>query len=330
MNIITSQSRMTTLAIAEQGTTLSTELSAVADKASAAVRDSLSSSTHRARKSDWHCFAKWCAKHDRESIPADPGTVALYLTDLADSLRISSLERRKASISKAHELAGHESPVRHPAVKEVWRGLKRQKGTAPDKSAPVTVEALKLLVSTCGDDLKGKRDRALLLLGFSGCFRRSELVAIEMADLSFVDEGLEVLVRKSKTDQEGKGLKKRIPYGSNLDTCPIRSLKIWMDAADIEDGKVFRAITRHGAVNGSLSSQSVALIVKARAEQAGLAPELFSGHSLRSGFATSAAKAGASTAELMQQGGWRTERIAISYVQDRDAWKHNPASKVGL
>ena len=245
---------MTTLAIAEQGTTLSTELSAVADKASAAIRDSLSSSTHRARKSDWNCFARWCARHDRTAMPADPSTVALYLADMADSLRISSLERRKASISKAHELAELESPVRHPAVKEVWRGLKRQKGTAPDKSAPVTMETLRLLVATCGEDLKGKRDRALLLLGFSGCFRRSELVAIEMADLSFVDEGLEVLVRKSKTDQEGKGIKKRIPYGSHLDTCPIRSLKAWMDAAGIEEGKVFRAITRYGKVNGSLTA----------------------------------------------------------------------------
>lgn len=321
---------MNTLAIAEQGTELSTELQSVADKATAAIRDSLSGATHRARKSDWHCFATWCARHSRTALPADPGTVALYLVDLADSLRISSLERRKASISKAHEFAGHASPVRHPAVQEVWRGLKRQKGTAPDKSAPVTMEALRLLVATCGDDLRGKRDRALLLLGFSGCFRRSELVAIEMADLSFVDEGLEVLVRRSKTDQEGKGIKKRIPYGSNLETCPIRSLKAWMDGAGIEDGKVFRAITRHSTVNGSLSAQSVALVVKARAEQAGLDPEQFSGHSLRSGFATSAAKAGASTAELMQQGGWRTERIAIGYVQDRDAWKHNPASKVGL
>ncbi len=186
------------------------------------------------------------------------------------------------------------------------------------------------MVSALPDSLLGTRDRALLLVGFAGAFRRSELCALRMSDLSFTQDGLTVTIRRSKTDQEGQGRKVGIPFGSNARTCPVVALQVWIEASGIERGRVFRSVTRHGKVNGKLGSQSVALVVKRSAEAVGLDPANLAGHSLRSGFATSAAAAGATERSIMKQTGHRSLPALRGYIRDGSLFRENAAALVGL
>lgn len=274
--------------------------------------------------------------------------------------RASTIRRRIASINRAHQARNLESPGNSPLVRGLQQGIRRRLGTSPRKKAPATTEIVRRLLLSAQlpevDDaplsgpgapdmaststgvrkrraarLQALRDRALILIGFTGCFRRSELAALEVADFQFVEEGLEIQVRRSKTDQEGRGMVKRLPYSSQPALCPIRAVQAWWKAASISEGAAFRAIHRGGRVSdNSLTDRAVALIIKKLALRAGLDPGSFAGHSLRSGFATSAAKAGANLPDLMEQGGWKSERIALGYVRERGAWSHNAASQLGL
>lgn len=288
--------------------------------------------TKRAYQNDWRDFTSWCEEQGLQPLPATPQTIALYLTARAETHRVSTLQRRLSAISQAHKAAGYP-PVstREEPLHSVWMGIKREKGTAQQGKAPVVTEELRAMVTTLPDTLLGIRDRALLLLGFAGAFRRSELVSLDVDDLNMTRDGLIVTLRRSKTDQEGQGQKIGIPYGSNPTTCPVRALQAWLEASGITEGPLFRSIDRHGNLQpGRLSDKAVALVVKRRAEAVGLDPSKYSGHSLRAGLATSAAAAGASERAIMNQTRHRSVMMVRRYIRDGSLFRENAAAMVGL
>jgi site-specific recombinase XerD len=298
------------------------------EKAREYVSHSKAESTLRAYRSDWNDFSTWCSISGLTSLPATPETVALYLASKADQLKPSTLGRRLAAISKAHQAAGHESPasMRHAAVSEVFKGIKRTKGTAQARKAPLLVAQLIRALATMRTDLVGLRDRALLLIGFSGAFRRSELVALDVADVEVGEDGITVALRRSKTDQEGAGRKVGIPRGSSPETCPVRALRAWMDAAKVAEGPLFRSVNRHGQVGGRLSAKHVAISVKQAAAAISLDAKAFAGHSLRAGLVTSAAIAGRSDRSIMNTTGHRSVAMVQRYVRDASLFRDNAAS----
>jgi site-specific recombinase XerD len=245
--------------------------------------------TLRAYRSDWNHFAAWCAAHDQPLLPAVPETVAYYLTALAGSHKPATLVRRLTAISKAHQAAGHPSPAstQHACVSEILKGIKRTVGTAQPGKEPLFTVEIRRMIDALPGNLQGARDRALLVIGFAGGFRRSELAALDVEDVSETGDGLVLALRRSKTDQEGQGAKVALPFGSHPETCPVRSFRAWITASEITAGPVFRGINNRGYLARiRLDSNSVARIVKRCARRAGLDPAPYAGHSLRAGFCT--------------------------------------------
>jgi integrase len=303
----------------------------VAEQARDYAADAKAPATKRAYTADWKHFTTWCDEHGLPALPAAPQTLILYLTELADTHKVSTLQRRISAVSQAHKAAGHTTPTGDQRVRLVMAGIRRRKGVAQEGKAPATIEVVRHLVDTLGKDLMGKRDRALLLVGFAGAFRRSELVSLNLNDVQFTKQGLIVSLRRSKTDQEGEGRKVGIPPGVDPSTCPVRALRAWLDGARIQEGAIFRSMDRHGNVKAQrLSSKSVALIVKRCAESAGLDPEDYAGHSLRAGLATSAAAAGVSERAIMQQTGHTSTKMVRKYIRDGSLFRDNAAGKVGM
>ena len=287
--------------------------------------------TLRAYRSDWAHFTAWCEGQGVPSLPAAPETVAGYLAAHADVLTMGTLQRRLAAIAYEHRKAGQSDPCSSDAVRarrtEAWCAH----GTEPARKAPVVTDELRRMVEALPEGLLGVRDRALLLVGFAGAFRRSELVGIDRADVAFTLEGLIISLRRSKTDQEGEGRKVGIPYGSRPETCPVRALAAWVEAAGITEGPIFRPVNRHGQVQpGRLSGHAVALVVKRSARAAGLDAANYAGHSLRAGLATSAAAAGASERAIMAQTGHKSTAMVRRYIRDGSLFRENAAAVVGL
>lgn len=256
--------------------------------------------------------------------------LALYLTDRATALKPSTLTRRMSAISVVHQEAGHLSPAHDPRVRTILSGIRRTHGTAPDQAKPATIGDIRQMVAHLSDTTIGIRDRALLLVGFTGAFRRSELVALNVGDLDEREEGYAITIRRSKNDQEAKGRRIALPFGSDHHTCPVSALRSWLDHAQLERGAVFRSIDRHGNIASRLSDRGVALVIKRTAERAGLDPEGFSGHSLRAGFATTAAANGASERQIAHQTGHRSMDVLRGYVRHGGVFIDNAASMVGL
>lgn len=308
-------------------------LAPAVDRAQAYASNAKAAATRRGYASDWRTFQDWCTSIGLSCLPADPQTVALYIADLAKDHKPATIGRHLAAIAARHKATGFESPasMRHGAVSSVWQGIRRTHGVAQDAKTPVLVEDLRLIVRNLRPGLIGIRDRALLLVGFAGAFRRSELVALDAADVQFTNDGLIITLRRSKTDQEGEGRKVGIPYGSNPETCPVQALKTWLDAAHLDSGPVFRSVTRHGAIlSGRLSDKAVALVVKRYAGAVGRDAGAYAGHSLRAGLATSAAIAGASERAIMSQTGHRNAAMVRRYIRDASLFRDNAAGKVGL
>jgi integrase len=303
------------------------------DRARAYADQSRSDNTKRAYTLDWEHFTSWCDQAGAVPVPAEPETVAAYVAQLADAgYAVATISRRLASISQAHKLAGFEqSPARSELVRSTVKGIRRSKGIAQRQAQPATVPILRRLVDTCGDDLMGIRDRALLLLGFAGALRRSELVALNLADLEFTIEGLVVTIRRSKTDQEGAGRQIGIPYGADLTTCPVRSVRAWIAVAELERAPLWPHLDRWEHIGDRpITDRAVALIIKRHAQLADLDPVLFSGHSLRAGLATAAAEAGASTLDIMSQTGHKSQDMVGRYVRRGSLFRGNVAGRVGL
>jgi site-specific recombinase XerD len=306
-------------------------LAEIADRASEFIHQSKAENTVRAYRSDWVHFTAWCTSHSQSSLPASADTVALYVADLAASLKPATITRRISAISQAHQIAGMETPTGSAKVRLVVAGIRRTLGTAQKAKTPVLVDDLKRMVSELPGGLIGIRDRALLLIGFCGAFRRSELVALDVADVAFTRDGLVLTIRRSKTDQEGEGRKIGIPYASHVETCPIRSLQDWLETSRINEGPIFRPINRHGKMAATrLSPAAVGDVVKRYAAAVGLEASDFAGHSLRSGLATSAAMAGASERSIMNQTGHRSVNTVRRYIRDGSLFRENAVSVVGL
>lgn len=289
-------------------------------------------STKSAYARDWNTYRVWCHTANLCPLPASPETIALYLTYRAQLGRKPSvIERDLTTISMAHQNANYDNPRKFAAVRNVMKGIRREKGTQQRQATPLLPNDLKAISHDLPEKLTGLRDRALLLLGFAGAFRRSELVGLKVDDISFVDNGMEVMLRRSKTDQEGKGEKKGIPFGSDPATCPVRALKAWFAESHLKKGAIFRPIDRYGNLRlGTLTGRSVARIVKQRAKDIGLPSELMSGHSLRSGLATAAARAGKSAHAIMRQTGHKSVTMVQKYVRDATLFTDNAASGIGL
>jgi integrase len=304
----------------------------LAERARDYFRQAKAASTCASYARDWRDFCGWCRTQGRLELPAHPETVALYLTDLAETRKVATLEKRLAAISQAHQFAGYPSPTQEILVRTVMAGIRRAKGTAQPGKRPIVTEDLRQLIAALPATLAGRRDAALLLLGFAGGFRRSELVSLDIEDLRFTSEGLIVLLRRSKTDQEGEGREVGIPYGSTPATCPVRAVQNWL--ADLPTGgagPLFRPINRHGKLlPPRLTDRSVALVVKRSASAAGLDSGEVAGHSLRSGLATSAAAAGVPERAIMAQTGHRSLATLRKYIRSGSLFLENAAARVGL
>jgi site-specific recombinase XerD len=281
-----------------------------------------SAATRRAYAFDWKHFEIWCLGRGACPLPAHQGLVAAYLSHLADQgRRASTIGRRAAAIGHRHKMAGHEPPTSSEGVRAVLRGIRRTIGAAKQGKAPATAEVLGAMLKLCPDTLIGKRDRAFLCFGFASAMRRSELCALEVADLTETPDGLRVLIRRSKGDQEGQGQEIAIPRGSRLR--PVEAIQTWLAAAEISTGPVFRAVARGGKVGAVLSTDAVACIVKRYAERVGLDPASYSGHSLRAGFLTSAAEAGASIWKLSEVSRHKSLDTLRGYVRRVDLFKEH-------
>ena len=235
------------------------------------ARANRATSTQRAHATDWAHFSVWAAAHGLDHLPAAPETVALYVTDLASTphpstgapLRPSTITRRLAAIAINHKRAGYDSPCSAPGVREIMKGIRRSLTVAQREAAPAVIGEIRRMVAHLPATTIRVRDKAIFLTGFAGAMRRSELVGLNVADITQRDQGLAITVRTSKTDQEGHGRQVAIPWGRDPATCPVRALQAWLEAAAIGDGPVFRAIDRHGNIaDARLSDRAVALIVK--------------------------------------------------------------------
>ncbi len=303
---------------------------AAQEQAEAYARGAKAASTQRAYHNDWRDFEAWCAAHDVVALPATPETVTLYLASRATVYKTATLARRLVAISRAHQLAGHPSPTKDAGVRTVAAGIRRAKGTAQEGKAPAVTRDLRAMVAALPPTLLGRRDRALLLVGFAGAFRRGELVALDVADVTETPEGLVVRLRRSKTDQEGAGRTVGIPYGSHPASCPVRALTAWLAAAGVAEGALFRGVDRHGRLLGRLSDKGVARVVQRAAAAAGLDPTRYAGHSLRAGLATAAAQGGAPERAIMAQTGHKSVSMVRRYIRDGELFTDNAAAYTGL
>jgi integrase len=283
--------------------------------------------TRRTYRASWGRFLAWCDESGLSALPANPGTVALYLSHLADrGKRLATIQKALASLVEAQRAAGFPSPREDARVREVMKGIRRSLGVAPRQKDPISPSDLRAMVRSRPQTLQGLRDRALLLLGFAGAFRRSELVHLDVGDLTWGEDGLTVTLRRSKTDQEGQGRKIGIPFGSTPEWCPVRTLRRWLEAVGLEDGPLFRPVKGSTVSAARLSNQAVARLVKRATEAVGLDPSRFSGHSLRAGLATAAAKAGKSERSIMAQTGHRSAQVARRYIRDGGLFTDNAAA----
>lgn len=323
---------METSLFAPSAHTLAHPLERIAERARDFAVAARSEATRRAYRQQWQTFTEWCVRNGLVSLPAEPASVALYLTARAEGgAKVATMDQALAAISQAHLASGHESPRRSAQVRTVFMGIRKTLGVAPKKKAPLLVPALKRMISGLPPGMAGARDKALLLLGFVGAFRRSELVSIHVEHLTFEADGLRVLLLRSKTDQEGQGATIAIPFGDRLETCPVRAVRAWLDLSCITSGPLFRAVNKSGRLQPSaLGARSVALLLKKHVVPLGLDAKDFAGHSLRAGFATQAAKAGKQERDIMRQTRHKSERVARGYIRDAHLFKDNAAKGIGL
>jgi len=297
------------------------------------ARVARAANTVRAYSADWRDFLSWCQSKQLQPLPAEPQTVAWYLGHLAQlGRKPATIERRLTAIAQAHKQTGEPSPCSVAAVRNVISGIKRTHGTAQDaKAAALTDDVRAMLAQTDQNQLRGLRDRALLLVGFAGAFRRDELTHLELADLDWTRAGVVILLRHSKTDQEGHGRKVGLPYGQHLETCPVRALRAYLKASGVSSGPIFRKVDRWGHPGAhALCDRAVALVVKRLAAAAGLDADRYAGHSLRAGLATSAAIAGVGERQIMAQTGHKSVEMVRRYIRDADLFRDNAAAQVGL
>lgn len=312
------------------------ETAGLSEKSRRRLENAKAANTIKAYDADWRDFVDWCQHHEAIPLPAEPETIVNYLSDLADAdaaIKANTVARRVTAISESHLAAGYDrekNPAKAGIVRAAVAAIRREKGTFQRGKAPILLETLSLLADGfSGDDLGTKRDRALLLLGFAGAFRRSELVGVEIKDLTFTPQGLILFIPRAKGDQLGKGSTIAVPYAPDPRLCAVRAVRDWIEAADLMDGPLFRPLTKAGTLRAAaLSDKSVALIVKKYVALAGLNPKDFAGHSLRRGFATSAAQHDVDTLGIMRQTRHKSEKMVHRYIEQGNLFKENPLSRM--
>jgi len=315
---------------------LVTDLKALHEETLNNLKSSKAINTIRAYKSDFKDFGAFCAKHSFKALPTEPKIIALYLTYLSgkDS-KMSTLRRRLVSIGMMHKLKGHYLDTKHPIIIENLMGIKRIKGSIQRGKKPILINHLKEIINVINElkteEIKKVRDKTLILVGFGGGFRRTELISIDYEDLEFVPEGVKITLRRSKTDQFGEGMIKGLPYFSNEKYCPVAHLKKWIQISDIKKGAVFRRFKKGCSLTpGRLTDQSVVLLIKKYLELAGIENKNYSGHSLRSGFATVSAESGADERSIMAMTGHKTTQMVRRYIKEANLFKNNALNKVKL
>ena len=300
------------------------------------LKSSKANNTIRAYKSDFNDFGLFCAQNGFKSLPSEPKIVSLYLTHLSSkNVKMSTLKRRVVSIGVIHKLKGHYLDTKHPSIIENIMGIKRRKGSIQKGKKPLLINSLKLLINVIdefsNEEIKKLRDRSIILIGFSGGFRRNEIVSLDYDDLDFVTEGVKINLKRSKTDQFGEGSVKGLPYFDNSQYCPVITLKKWIEASNIDSGPLFRRFTKGSKLTESrLTDQTVALLIKKYLKLEGLDSKNYSGHSLRSGFATSAAESGAEERSIMAMTGHKSTEMVRRYIKEANLFKNNALNKIKL
>ena len=313
-----------------------TDIKSLKDETILNLKNSKSNNTIKAYKSDFSDFELFCAKNGFKSLPSEPKIVSLYLTHLSTKdNKISTLKRRLVSIGVIHKLKGHYLDTKHPSIIENLMGIKRRKGSSQKAKKPILINYLKILINSIdkekNNEMKKFRDRSIILIGFSGGFRRNEIVSLNYDDFEFVPEGLKITLKKSKTDQYGEGSLKGLPYFDNQEYCPVLSMQKWLKLSRIDNGPVFRRFIKGSKLSEKrLTDQTVALLIKQYLELAGIDSKNFSGHSLRSGFATSAAESGADERSIMAMTGHKSTEMVRRYIKEANLFKNNPLSKIKI
>jgi len=317
---------------------LITDIKALHEETLNNLKNSKANNTIRAYKSDFRDFGGFCAKNGLKSLPADPKIVSLYITYLSTKdAKMSTLRRRLVSIGVIHRLKGHYLDTKHPIIIENLMGIKRKKGSYQKGKKPILINHLKLMIDAIDKDtsdetgIRKLRDKTIILLGFAGGFRRIELISIDFEDLEFVSEGVKIFIRKSKTDQFGEGMIKGLPYFTNQKYCPVWHLKKWLEISEIKSGPIFRRFSKGlNLGKNRLTDQSVALFLKKHLLNAGIENKNYSGHSLRSGFATVTAESGADERSIMAMTGHKTTQMVRRYIKEANLFKNNALNKINL
>ena len=315
---------------------LITDIKALKEETLLNLQSSKAINTVRAYKSDFKDFGLFCSQNGFKSLPSEPKIVSLYLTYLSTkNAKMTTLKRRLVSIGVIHKLKGHYLDTKHPAIIENIMGIKRRKGSIQKSKKPILISDLKLIINVIDqqnkEDIKILRDRSIILIGFSGGFRRNEIVSLDYEDLDFVPEGLKIHIKRSKTDQFGEGAIKALPYFDNSQYCPVVSLKKWITITNINSGSLFRRFSKGSRLTESrLTDQTVALLIKEYLQLAGVDSRNYSGHSLRSGFATSAAESGAEERSIMAMTGHKSTEMVRRYIKEANLFKNNPLTKIEI
>ena len=313
-----------------------TDIKALKEETLLNLQNSKANNTVRAYKSDFNDFGIFCAQNGFKSLPSEPKIVSLYLTYLSTKdAKMSTLKRRLVSIGVIHKLKGHYLDTKHPAIIENIMGIKRRKGSIQKSKKPILINNLKLIINVIDhlkkDDIKKSRDRSIILIGFSGGFRRNEIVSLDYDDLDFVPEGLKINIKRSKTDQFGEGFTKALPYFDSSQYCPVVSLKKWIEISKIKSGPVFRRFVKGSKLSENrLTDQTVALLIKEYLNLAGIDSKNYSGHSLRSGFATSAADSGVEERSIMAMTGHKSTEMVRRYIKEANLFKNNALNKIKI
>ena len=301
--------------------------------ASALMDASMAANTIRAYARDWRAWTAYAGAHGLQPLPAEPAHVCAFLAAYSTGRKATTTQRAAMAIGKAHRLAGLANPVDHEHVRRTLAGLRRTKGTAPRQARPLGTGDIQLLAAVTGDTLRGRRDRALLLVGYVGAFRRSELAALNAEDLEARPEGLLVHVRRSKTDPDGRGRHKTLPYaGAHPELCPVGAVRAWQQAAGIFDGPLWRPVHRngHSLLDQRLGVDAIADIITRLAVTAGLDPDRITPHSLRAGHVTEAKRHDAPDLAVMNQTHHARIESLHGYVRDADPFRHTSAKFLGL
>jgi site-specific recombinase XerD len=311
-----------------------TDIKALQEETLINLQNSKSNNTVKAYKSDFNDFGLFCAQNGFKSLPTEPKIVSLYLTYLStkDS-KMSTLKRRLVSIGVIHKLKGHYLDTKHPSIIENIMGIKRRKGNIQKGKKPILINSLKKIINAIDeqktDEIKKIRDRSIILIGFSGGFRRNEIVSLDYDDLDFVPEGLKLTLKRSKTDQFGEGTLKGLPYFDSSQYCPVLSLKKWIETSNINSGPLFRRFSKGSKLTDNrLTDQTVALLIKKYLNLSGIDSKNYSGHSLRSGFATSAAESGAEERSIMAMTGHKSTEMVRRYIKEANLFKNNALNKI--